>query len=67
MKKYIKTLVILSFMFVSTIAIAFPGNIDGGPSGDNDPPAPIDAYVIGLLAIGIGFAFWKYSKKTTKA
>ena len=50
MKKYIKTILILSLMWTSTMVFAFPADPDLTP----DPPAPIDDYVIGFLVVGLG-------------
>lgn len=63
MKKYIKTFLIFSFMLTSTIVLAFPPDVPN----DADPPAPISDYVLLLIALGIGLAFWIYSKKEIKA
>ena len=64
MKKYIKTILILSLVFTSTMVFAFPAD----PETGNDPvAAPIDDYVIGFLIVGLGLAYWKLSKALKKA
>ena len=63
MKKYIKTILILSLILTSAMVFAIPAD----PDPTVDPPAPIDDYVIGFLIVGLGLAYWKLSKTLKKA
>ena len=56
MKKHIKTILILSLMYTSTMVFAFPADPD---TGNDSPAAPIDGYVIGFLVVGLGSDYWK--------
>ena len=55
MKKYIKTILILSLMWTSTMVFAFPADPDLTP----DPATPINDYVIGFLIVSSGSDYWK--------
>ena len=63
MKKYIKTILILSLILTSAMVFAQPADPDTG----SDPAAPIDDYVIGFLIVSLGLAYWKLSKTLKKA
>ena len=63
MKKYKKTLLIVNFLLISSIAMAFPADPDLTP----DPPASIETNIILLLVSGIGLTFWVNSKKSEKS
>ncbi len=61
MKRYVKTVMILSLLLMSKMAFAFPAD----PEPANDPPsAPIGTYMCSLAVLGIVFAFWCNAKKT---
>lgn len=67
MKNLKKIILVLSFLFVSSLTLAQPGDIDD-EEGDNDPvPIPIfsiDQNIFGLAVLGIGLAFYvNYLKK----
>jgi hypothetical protein len=64
MKKYIKTIMILSLMLMSAMAFAIPADPDSSPDA---PAAPIEQYIYGLAVVGIVFAFWCNTKRVAKS
>ena len=67
MKNFKKIVVVTSFLFVSSLTLAQPGDIDE-QEGDSDPvPIPtgsVDQNIFGLAVLGIGLAFYvSYLKK----
>lgn len=57
--KYTKAIIFVAFIFVANVALA-----QGPPPPP--PPLPIDGGVLGLLALGVGYAIKKifdHSKK----
>ncbi len=63
MKNNLLKCYIAIFYFCSIyVLVAQPGDTSNGDTleGTDAPPAPIDDYVYVVLAIGIGYAFYKY-------
>jgi len=56
--KYFKAILLFAFILVSDIALA------QGPPPPPPPVVPIDGGILGLLALGIGFAVKKIYDKS---
>jgi hypothetical protein len=56
--KYFKAILILALILVTDMAMA-----QGGPPPP-PPPLPIDGGILGLLALGLGFAIKKIHDKS---
>lgn len=67
--KWILAIVVtLLFQFNVLALDTEPGDFGGGDNPTDAPPAPIDDYVWVFMAIGTGYAFYKYKaigKQTT--
>lgn len=66
MKNSLLKLYLLAFLFIGDFyAFAQPGNDnnDGDLEGPDPEPTPINAKLIYLALIGIGFAFYYFTKK----
>ena len=60
--KWIFVIVVTLLFQLNALAIPDdpPADFGAGDNPTDAPAAPIDNYVWGLMAIGIGFAFYKY-------